>query len=173
MERIDFNIHGVEFSIFKDDLVWGDGRHETTQFMMELIYKHGVKDKSVIDIGTGTGILSVLCGKLGAFEILALDSDTHSCEWARKNFKRNKVEAEVEVGDLTRYVNDKADVVIANLPGPMQLENMNIVNHNLNDEGILIISWEKVWKFEDYVTAFEVIDHIEGTDYDGYVLKRK
>ena len=172
MEKIDFKINDLEFSIFKDDRVWGDGKHETTRFMIELICKHGVKDKTVIDIGTGTGILSVVCGKLGAAEILALDSDTHSLEWARKNFKRNKVDVDVEVGDLTRYINDKADVILANLPGPMQLENLRLVNHNLEDEGVLIITWEKVWKFEDFVTGFEVVDHIEGKDYDGYVLKK-
>lgn len=172
MEKYDFNINNVGFSIFKDHLAWGDGEHESTQYMMQFISKYGVKGKTVIDIGTGTGILSVLCGKLGASHILALDIDTHSLEWARKNFKRNGVEVEVEVSNLTDYIDDKADVVLANLPGPIQVENVKTVGKNINNGGILIMSWWNKLKFEQYVKGFEVIEHIEGKDYDGYVLKK-
>ena len=172
MQIYDFNINGIEFSIFKDKRVWGDGEHESTKYMMNFIAKYGVKDKSVIDIGTGTGILSVLCAKLGASHILALDIDTHSLEWARKNFKRNDVEVEVEVNNLTDYIDDKADVILANLPGPVQVENVKTVSKNMNNDGLFIMTWWNKLKFEDYVRDFEVIDHIEGKDYDGYVLKK-
>lgn len=173
MEKHDFNINGMEFSVFKDEKVWGDGEHESTKYMLDFISKYGVKDKSVIDIGTGTGILSVLCGKLGASHILALDLDTHSLEWARKNFKRNEVEVEVEVNNLTDYIDNKADVVLANLPGPIQVENVKTVAKNIKSDGILIMSWWNKLPFEQYVRGFEVIEHIPGNDYDGYVLKKK
>lgn len=172
MDKYDFNINNIQFSIFKDEKAWGDGEHESTRFMMKLIEKYGVEDKSIIDIGTGTGILSVLCGKLGASHILALDIDTHSLEWARKNFKRNEVKVDVEVNNLTDYIDDKADVILANLPGPIQVENVKTVGKNLNDDGLFIMSWWNKLKFEDYVRNFEVIDHIEGKDYDGYVLRK-
>lgn len=173
MEKYDFNINNVVFSIFKDHLVWGDGEHESTKFMMELISKYGVKDKSVMDIGTGTGILSVLCGKLGASHILSLDMDTHSLEWARKNFKRNEVEVDVEVNNLTLYIDEKADVILANLPGPIQVENIKTVAKNMCEDSLLIMSWWNKLEFDDYVKDFKVIEHIEGNDYDAYVLKKK
>lgn len=173
MEKYELNIDGTEFFIFKDRLAWGDGQHESTGFMLDLISKYGVKDKTVIDVGTGTGILSVLCGKLGASHILALDIDTHSLEWARKNFKRNGVEVEAEVNDLTNHLDDKADVILANLPGPVQVENLKNVGKNLNDDGLLIASWWNKLRFEDYVRGFKVVEHIKGEDYDAYVLKKE
>ena len=173
MQKHDLNINNIEFTIFKDSKVWGDGKHESTKFMLNLISKYGVKDKSVLDIGTGTGILSVLCGKLGASHILALDINAYSLEWARKNFKRNEVEVEVEVNDLTRYIDDKADVVLANLPGPVQVENMKSVEKNMKNDSLLIMSWWNKLKFEDYVNGFAVVEHIKGDDYDAYVLRKK
>ena len=172
MERCEIKRKTVTFRIFKDNTAWGDGKHESTKHMMEFIEKYGVKGKTVIDIGTGTGILSVLCGKLGASHILALDIDVPSLEWARKNFKRNNVEVDVEINDLTKYIDDKADVVLANLPGPIQVENIKTVGKNINKDGILIASWWNKLKFEEYVKGFDVIDHIPGEDYDGYVLKK-
>lgn len=171
MEKYDIKVNNIEFSIFKDDKVWGDGNHESTQALMQLISKYGVKDKTVIDIGTGTGILSVLCGKLGASHILALDIDTHAIEWARKNFKRNNVEADVEVNDMTNYIDEKADIVLSNLPTTYQVENVKSVAKNMNDDSLFIMSWWNKLKFEDYVRGFEVVEHIEGNEWDAYVLK--
>lgn len=173
MEKIEIKKNGLSFSIFKDDEVWGDGQHESTDCMLDLISKYGVSGKSVIDVGTGTGILSVFCGKLGARHILALDIDVHSLEWARKNFKRNGVEVEAEVNDLTHYIDDTADVILANLPGPVQVENLKTVGRNLNKDGLLIASWWNTLRFEDYVRGFKVVEHIEGKDYDVYVLKKE
>lgn len=172
MEKHDFYVNDVKFFIFRDRFVWGDGKHESTKYMMEFISKYGVENKTVIDIGTGTGILSVLCGKLGASHILALDIDTHSLEWARKNFKRNNVTVDVEVNNLTYHIDDKADIILANLPGTIQVENVKTVAKNLNDDGLFILSWWNTLKFEDYVKGFDVIEHIAGNDYDGYVLKK-
>lgn len=172
MEKHDLKINEIEFTIFKDDKVWGDGEHESTKSMMDLICKYGVKDKSVLDVGTGTGILSVLCGKLGASHILALDIDTHALEWARKNIKRNEVNVDVEVNCLTEYIDDKADVILANLPAPDQVENVKTVAKNLNDDGLLIMTWWNKLDFEHYVRGFKIVEHIEGEEWDAYVLKK-
>lgn len=172
MEKHDIKIGKTEFSIFKDERVWGDGNHESTQFLMQLISKYGVKDKTVIDVGAGTGILSVLCGKLGAKHILAVDIDLYSLEWAKKNFKRNGVEAETEVNDMLTYLDDKADIILSNLPGNIQVESIRQARKNLNEDGLLIGSWLNELKFDDYITDYEVVEHIEGAVYDGYVLRR-
>ena len=166
------NINDIEFSIYKDDIVWGDGTHESTEHMMNLISKYNVKDKSVIDIGTGTGILSILCSKLGARQVLALDIDAYSIEKAKENFERNKVKVKTKVSDLTRDIEDKADIVLANLPAPVQVDNMKIVDKNLKEDGLLIISWWNKLEFEKYVKGFKIIEHIKGNEYDGYVLRK-
>ena len=168
----DINVNGIEFFVYKNKYVWGDGEHESTRNIMELICKYGVKDKSVIDIGTGTGILSVLCGKLGAKSILALDIEPHCLEYARKNFKRNNVNVDVEINYLTKDIDDKADIVLANLPAPIQPENLEEVPKNLKEDGLLIISWWNAMEFEKSSQGFEIVEHIKGNDYDVYVLKK-
>ena len=174
MEKKEINCKEKRFTIYKDNKVFGDGEHESTKFMLDAIERYGVKDKTVIDVGTGTGILSIFAKLSGASHILALDIDAHSLEYARKNFKRNNVDVDVEINDLVRCLDDKADVVLANLPGPLQTENIKLVDKNLNDGGLFICTWWNKIPFEDFTfyLNWEVVEHFEGEDYDGYVLRQ-
>ena len=171
--RSDLTVGGIEFSIFYDEFTWGDGNHETTKFIMELIIKYGVKNKSVIDIGAGTGILSVLCGKLGARAILALELNRYSMGWIVKNISENSINVDVKCNDLTDGIDVKADIVLANLPVSEQIKNVKTVAKNLNNDGLFIMSWWNKLKFEDYVKGFKIMECIKGNDYDAYVLKKE
>ena len=104
---------------------------------------------------------------------LAVDLFASALEWARKNFKRNHVDIEVEINDLTRDMDGTFDVIVANLPPAPQCENLRNVVKNLNDDGILIISWYNVIPLKDFNKHFEIVEHIEGREYDVYVLKKK
>ena len=170
MNKNTFNIDGVCFDIYSDASVFGDGSHETTQSMLKLMQMQSFDCRDVIDIGTGTGILSVYAAKRGA-NVLALDINGAALEWARKNFKRNDVQVEVEVNDITQHIDRKADIIVANLPPSEQAENLRTVKKNLKDDGVLIISWLNIAKLEQFARDFEVTDHIEGNEYDAYVLK--
>ena len=172
MERYDLNISGIEFTIDRNEFAWGDGEHESTQYMMQFISKYGVKDKAVLDIGTGTGILSVLCSKLGAKEILAVDIDPKVLECAKANFSANGVEAEAKQNNLTAGITKQYDVVLANLHWMVQFENVKTVADVVKDDGLLIMTWKNNTRFEDFVKGFEIIEHVAGEDYDGYVLRK-
>ena len=172
MNKKTFNIDNISFDIYSDNSVFGDGTHESTQYMLKFLQKYLIKDKSMMDIGTGTGILSVFAAKNGAKNILAIDISTPSLEWARKNFKRNNVNVEVEVNNLTEYIDEKFDIICANLPPAEQVENLKTVAKNLNKNGILIISWFNILKIENYSKDFKIVEHIEGAEYDGYVLTK-
>jgi ribosomal protein L11 methylase PrmA len=171
-QKYDLSTNNIDFSIMKDDRVWGDGTHETTQHMMKLIDSCDIKDKSVIEVGVGTGILSILCGKKGAKHIIGFDLDPIALEWARRNFKTNNIEnAEVMINDLTRYYDETADIVIANLPFSPQIDNCHLIKKNMHQDSLFIMTWWKGLPFEQHVFGFEVIDHIIGEEYDGYILK--
>lgn len=172
METYNLNVDGVEFTIKKNEDVWGDGQHGSTQMMMQFISKYGVKDKSVIDVGTGTGILSVLCGKLGAKDILAIDCDDKVLECAEANFKANNVKARTLKNDLLRGVDEKADVVVANLPFVMQFQLVGQVKNILKDDGLFIMLWEHPYYYDKFVKGYEIVDCTKGERYDGYVLKK-
>lgn len=172
MDKISLNINGMDLNILYDDRVWGDGEHETTQHILQFIEKYGVADKTVIDIGTGTGILSVFCGKLGAKHILSFDIDPIALEWARRNFKENEIEnAEAMINDLTRFYDGKADVILANLPFAAQIDNVQMIKKNMHEDSLLMITWFNRLPFAMYAQDFEVVEHIPGKEYDGYVLK--
>lgn len=171
MNKNTFNLKNITFDIYSDSSVFGDGTHESTNFMLELMQKYEIKDKTVMDIGTGTGVLSVFAALSGASHVLALDMSATAIEWARKNFKKNNVEVDVEINNLTEYIDEKADIIVANLPPAEQVENLKSVKKNLNEDGVLVISWLKNLVFGQLVRGFKIIEHIEGKEYDAYVLK--
>lgn len=174
MKTYNLNINGIKFTVDRDNVAWGDGEHESTDFVLKAVSRYGVKDKSVLDIGTGTGVLSVLCSKLGAKNILAVDIDPHVLDVAMHNFKANSVEVEVKLNDLTKGITEKYDIVLANLHYAVQFENIKTVHNVLKDDGLLIMTWKNQFVFPKYFKdCFEVIQHVLGEDYDGYVLKKK
>ena len=100
---------------------FGDGAHPTTQLCLAALERHCTPG-AVIDLGAGTGILSIAAAKLGAAPILAVDIDAASVEIARANLTRNQVDglARVEQGSLGdvlagRYGLAQAPVVVANI----------------------------------------------------------
>lgn len=99
---------------------FGSGEHETTQLIIRMLA--GLKNKfhSFLDMGTGTGILSIVAWHYGARLILGFDNDKPSAECARFNFKQNKLEPNGEVeffcAELARFKPKKPfDLVCANI----------------------------------------------------------
>ncbi|RXG59480.1 Ribosomal protein L11 methyltransferase [Armadillidium vulgare] len=76
--------------IITPKMSFGTGHHETTSQVMELQLNIDHKNKSVLDVGTGTGILSVLAEKLGATLIKAFDIDEWSVENTNENIELNQ-----------------------------------------------------------------------------------
>lgn len=173
MKVTNLNIKGIEFSITSDRNAWGDGAHETTAFMLDAISRYMDKDKTVLDIGTGTGVLSVLCSKLGASFVLALDNNPNVLDTAELNFKSNNVTVATMLNNLTTGIGYKYDIVLANLERSVQLSNVLSVGRVVQDDGILIMTWKNTDSFEWFRKEFELIEHVVGKDYDGYVLRKK
>lgn len=167
------SISDIEFTILTDNNVFGDGTHETTKNVLKILENCDLKDKTVLDVGTGSGILSVYSGKREAKSITAIDLDKQALEWARSNLILNGVEARTLCDDLATDVEEKFDIVIANLPCPCQVENMKTISKNMNEDGLLIISWDHRIPLSDFNKNFEVAHYIEGIEYDAYALKIK
>jgi ribosomal protein L11 methyltransferase len=98
-------------------LAFGTGTHATTQLCIRTLEKRlRVKGLSVLDVGTGSGILAIIAAKLEASEVWGVDTDDLSVEIAGKNVERNNVSHLVRVrlgtvGDVRRTF----DVVVANI----------------------------------------------------------
>lgn len=172
MEKQTLNVNNIEFTLYSNSNVFGDYTHESTISMLDLMSKCDFNNKKVLDLGTGTGILSIFSALSGAAEVTAVDLNPYALEVARKNAETNGVENVVSVkfNDLTQDMEEKFDIILANLPVPPQVENVKTIKNFLNENGILILSWVNHLPFDIYCPHFKVIEHIPNREYDVYRL---
>jgi len=106
----------VDYEIIIDPKqAFGTGHHETTHMMIEEMANLDFNGKKVLDLGCGTGILSILALKLGAHSVTALDIEVSSVENAKENLNINDVEAEVRLGSIDVVAGMQYDIVLANI----------------------------------------------------------
>jgi ribosomal protein L11 methyltransferase len=96
-------------------LAFGTGAHETTRLCLEALERHVSAGMTVIDIGTGSGILCEAALKLGAARAVAGDTDPEAVAVARENFQRAGVHVAVFTGSADAVARGVADVVVANI----------------------------------------------------------
>ena len=145
--------------------------HYTSENCMRFFKKYAKKGCSVLDVGTGTGILAIKAREYGAGRILAVDNQKEAVECAKQNVEGTDIE--IRENYLNWGIDERFDVIIANLYANPAIEFLQYAHNTMTDDGILILTWySKVSYFliEDW---FDIIDQTEGLDYDTYVLKRK
>lgn len=98
-------------------MAFGTGTHPTTVLCLQALEKVVKEGDNVVDVGTGSGVLSIAAALLGARKVHALDLDEVAVKSARENIAINHVENIVEVfhGNLLDTVKEPADVVVANI----------------------------------------------------------
>lgn len=122
---------------------FGTGYHATTRLMLQQIQKIDLEGKTVLDAGTGTGILAIAAIKLGANKALGFDIDTWSRDNAVENIFLNKADGSVEIrygGIDTVDENEIFDRVLANINRNVLIEILpDLVNHTV-EGGIICLS---------------------------------
>ena len=122
-------------------MAFGTGTHETTSLCIEYAQNLDLKGKRVLDIGCGSGILSILASKLGASSIDACDIDQFALDNAKENTKINHAEnVKVFYSDLFSAVEGKYDLIFANILAEILLEMIDQAQAYLNDGGVLVLS---------------------------------
>jgi ribosomal protein L11 methyltransferase len=123
-------------------MAFGTGTHATTKLCMESLEKRLKKrGLSVLDVGTGPGILSIAAARLGGGEIWEFDIDKMAVDIAKENVSRNKVSGTVRikqgrVGDIRK----RFDLVVANLDFRSLKRARTALIHHLKRQGVLILS---------------------------------
>jgi ribosomal protein L11 methyltransferase len=107
---------------------FGTGHHATTYLMIEQMAQLDFAGKTVIDFGTGTGVLAILAEMLGAEEIEALDNDEWSIDNAKENIAANGCKRIHLYKAETISPEKKADIILANI-------NLNVITANLGAIG--------------------------------------
>lgn len=124
-------------------MAFGTGNHETTRLILRLLPGLGVEGKSVLDVGTGTGILAIAALKLGAVSAFGFDVDEWSFENATENAQRNRVEETLglALGSFeTVPVGSVYEVVIANVNRGILLDLAESITRSVANGGTLVLS---------------------------------
>ena len=106
---------GTLVVVIEPSMGFGTGHHATTRLCLELLQELDLDGRSVIDVGTGSGVLAIAAAKLGAASVLAVDNDPDALLNARDNVARNGASVDVREGDVGALDVEAADVVLANL----------------------------------------------------------
>lgn len=142
-------------------MAFGTGDHATTSLCLTLMEDIIEDHQKVIDVGTGSGILSIGAHLLGARSIKATDIDELSLKVATENIKLNDCSEDitVEKGDLLKDENDQYDVVIANILAHIIDDMITDAYSHLNNDGYFISSGIIVEKKD------EIINHLEAVGF--------
>jgi ribosomal protein L11 methyltransferase len=104
--------------VIQPSMGFGTGHHATTRLCLAHLQHLDLRNQTVVDVGTGSGLLAIAASRLGATHVLALDDDADAIQSARENIDLNPG-AEVTLGtvDVRRTTLRPFDVVLANLTG--------------------------------------------------------
>jgi ribosomal protein L11 methyltransferase len=122
---------------------FGSGEHETTSSCMEELEKIPIiLDSKVLDVGCGTGILSIAAARMGARSVAAIDPNPRAIKATVKNIKLNNVEKKVIPleGELEVVEDNDFDVIVSNLYGDILLEIVRDLSTRLRPGGYLLLS---------------------------------
>lgn len=144
------DIHHTDIPAAKYDIcihprqAFGTGSHQTTRMILTELTRMDLKGKTVIDAGTGTGVLAIMAAMLGAETVLAYDIDQWSVDNAIENIHLNGVgNINVCLGDsriLQQYPAASYDLLIANINRNILLSDMEQFSEMLKSGGKMILS---------------------------------
>ena len=158
---------------------FGTGTHATTSLCLEILENKICEEHSVLDVGTGSGILAIASMLLGAKSAIGVDIDALSVETANENARRNNVEQGTEfiVGNLADKISGKYDVVCANIVADVIIRLFDNIGNFMKDDGVLIISGIIDIRAEEVERSaiehgFKIIENHTREEWHAYVLTK-
>ncbi len=142
-------------------MAFGTGTHETTIMCIEILEKYVKEGHIVYDIGTGSGILSIVAAKLGAKQVIGVDLDELSINVSKENVKLNGVDniVDIRIGNLLDVVEGKADIIVSNIIAEVIIELIESLDDYLEESGIFIASGIITEKVDMVTQALERNDY--------------
>jgi len=160
--------------IINPALAFGSGHHETTASCLEALDRYAKPKKRVLDVGCGSGILSIASAKKGAVVDIC-DTDPQAVESALENISLNSVKIEdYWVGSASKS-DKKYDIVIANIIADIIILIKKDLKERLDDNGILILSGiidDYFHKVKDNFSEFNIVENITKGEWHTLVLKK-
>jgi len=130
-------------------MAFGTGTHETTQLTIRMLEKYLMKEDEVLDLGCGSGILSIVASKLGASEITAIDIDEESIKASKENFEMNVVKnVTLLQGNLRDIYSKQPDLIVANILSEILIELIDDIIECIGEDTVFISSGISIEKNE-------------------------
>ena len=151
--------------VIEPNMAFGTGNHETTAMMVETILENNFENKTVLDMGCGTGILGIMASMKGAHKVTAIDIDEWSFKGAIENSAINNVQnIVIKQGDAGLLGNEKYDIILANIHKNVLISDLPAYNSVLKKGGLLVMSG---FYYEDIpeITEAARMQKLEPTDY--------
>ncbi len=178
----DFYIHPSWVERKKDKLnilidpafAFGSGHHETTYGCLLMLQKYLQKDDRVLDVGCGSGILSIASAKLGA-NVDFCDTDEIAVESAKDNFKLNDTEYNNSWSGSVQKRDSEYDVVIANIIADVLIMLASDLMNATKKNGILILSGildKYVDRVESRFKSMQIVEKYKKDEWYTLVIKR-
>ena len=155
---------------------FGTGTHQTTQLCMKALKKYFRKGASMADIGTGSGILSILAKKMGASDVYGCDIDESVISVCKENAKKNKVDDIVFELNSADKITNKYDFVCANILHFVLAEIMGDLKNIMKPGALMSLSGILDEKKDMVLDAIkreklEIVDTISQDQWISYVVK--
>lgn len=160
-------------------LAFGTGTHPTTQLSLTALEQTIRGNESVLDVGTGSGVLSIASKLLGASKVTAFDIDEIATRVAKENIALNPTIGEIEVyeNNLLVGVDQKSDLIVANILAEILLQMPEDAYRNLNDDGRLILSGIIESKANEVKEAYEkagftLVERMTMREWNCFIMKK-
>jgi len=161
-------------------MAFGSGLHETTSMCVKALERYMPEGSSVLDVGTGTGILAMAAVLLGAESALGIDIDDEAVRVAGENIRKNGLEGSIAImkGDLMEGIAYHPDVIVANLMADLVMMLSPAAAAQLRPGGIYITSGILDIKEDAVKTAvtdagFDIIDVLSDGEWRALTAVRR
>ena len=160
-------------------LAFGTGTHPTTQLSLTALEQTIRGNECVLDVGTGSGVLSIASKLLGASKVTAFDIDEMATRVAKENISLNPTIGEIEVfeNNLLVGVDQKSDLIVANILAEILLQMPEDAYRNLNDDGRLILSGIIESKANEVKEAYQkagftLVERMTMREWNCFIMKK-
>ncbi len=154
---IEYQKKANELEIILDsNMAFGTGEHETTSMCVEYLQKYVNERDTVLDVGSGSGILGITASKLGAKEVIMTDIDECAVQASIHNSEINGVKnAKVLLKNLLDDNIIKGNVIVCNIMAEVLIYFADYIGKNLMDKGIVILSGILKDRLDKVIKAYE------------------
>lgn len=169
---------GVHVLVIEPSMGFGTGHHQTTRLCLAAMSTLPFEGRTVLDLGTGSGVLAMAASVLGAREIRGVDIDADAIEAAIRSAALNTLQTPVvfDTADVFAAPSAPVDVVLANLTGAMLIRASAPLAAMVAPGGTLVVSGFMHYErdgVEAALDAFEVVSRTHEDEWCADVLRRR